>query len=91
MDWFDALAISSSVPYRKLATGAQMRTVFLSGVVPDSIAPHVERALVELPVELLARAADELPDAAWPAVRDNLQTLAKSAGAEERLFQWLFG
>jgi hypothetical protein len=91
MDWFDALAISSSVPYRKSATGAQMRAVFLTGVVPDSIAPHVERALVELPVELLARAADELPDASWPAIRDNLQTLAKSIGAEERLCQWLFG
>jgi hypothetical protein len=91
MDWFDALAISSSVPFRKSATGTQMRAVFLTGVVPDSIAPHVERALVELPVELLARAADELPDASWPAIRDNLQTLAKSIGAEERLYQWLFG
>jgi hypothetical protein len=91
MDWFDALAISSSVPYRKSATGAQMRAVFLTGVVPDSIAPHVERMLVELPVELLARAADELPDASWPAVRYNLQSLAKSRGAEERLCQWLLG
>jgi hypothetical protein len=91
MDWFDALAISSSVPYRNSVTGKQMRAVFLTGIVPDSIAPHVERALVELPVELLARAADELPDAAWPEIRDNLHTLAKNVGAEERLYQWLFG
>jgi len=40
---------------------------------------------------LLARATDELPDAAWSVVRDNLQTLAISHGAEERLCQWLFG
>lgn len=91
MDWFDALAISSSVPYRNSATGAQMRAVFLTGVVPDAIAPHVERALAELPVELLARAADELPDAAWPAIRDNLQILARNLGAEERLSRWLSG
>ncbi|MGD0107519.1 MAG: hypothetical protein ABSC06_26295 [Rhodopila sp.] len=91
MDWFDALALSSSAPYRNSAIASQMRAVFLTGVVPDSIAPHVERALVELPVELLARAADELPDASWPAIRDNLQILAKTIGAEERLHQWLFG
>jgi hypothetical protein len=91
MDWFDALVISSSAPYRTAATGAQMRAVFLTGVVSDSIAPHVERALVELPVELLARAADELPDDSWPAIGDNLQTLARGLGAEKRLCQWLFG
>jgi hypothetical protein len=68
-----------------------MRAVFLTGIVPETIAPHVERALAELPVELLARAADELPDASWPRIRENLQTLARNVGAEERLSQWLFG
>jgi len=62
---------------------------FLTGVVPDVIWAHVERALVESPIELLAQAANELSDEEWPIIRNNLQVLAKCFKAQKRLSQWL--
>lgn len=90
-DWFEALAISSSVPYRVIATAEQMRAVFLTGIVPAPIEPHVERVFVELPIEMVARAAEQLPDAAWPTVAANLHSLAKRWDAEERICPLLHG
>lgn len=89
MDPFDALAISSSTPFRRRMSGEQMRTVFLTGVVPDGFEPHVERALAELPIEMLAQAADSLPSGDWPKVARNVARLAARWDAAGRLQRWL--
>ena len=90
MDPFDALAISSSVPSATRLTGPILREILATGEISDAYWPHLNRALTELPLELLARVINTYPQG---AVRDaailRLCKVAAAVGAEVRIAAWL--
>jgi hypothetical protein len=90
MDHFEALAASSSVPFAARLTGSALRAVLASGVVPDEFWPHVNRALSEAPLEMLAGVLHE--QAAGQARAEavaKLRKVAAAVGAAERIEAWL--
>lgn len=91
MDAFEALAVSSSVPFCNSVTGAEPRVVLLTGVVPPDYEPHLERALVELPVAMLSRAALEYSRHQQAEAVRVIAELAQRFGAQGRFSEWLNG
>jgi hypothetical protein len=86
---FDALAITSSVPFRLSMTGSELRTILETGVVPPHFRPHLHRALTEAPVEMIERVAAKFEPA--DAFMRRLRAIAIEVDAVERIDTWLRG
>jgi hypothetical protein len=91
MDIFEAIAVASSVPFARRITGGQVRAALRAGRVADELLPHIERAVGELPVSMLARAVFAFPLDEREAVIAHLTALADQAGAGDRIRAWLTG
>jgi hypothetical protein len=91
MDIFDAVAVASSVPFRRTISGVELREILLQGRVPDDLLPHISRALEELPISMLARVVFAYPQGERATVMRNLTDLADTAGAGARIRAWMTG
>ncbi len=86
---FDALAITSSVPFRVSITGPDLRGILETGIIPKRFVPHLHRALNEAPIEMIHRVIAEFDDA--PEAIKRLRRIAAEVGAAERIETWLSG
>jgi len=91
MDIFDAVAVSCSVPFRDAISGHALRQALLDGYVTDDLFPHIERALAELPISLLARMVFAYPIDQRPTVIRHLTDFAEQVGVGGRISAWLNG
>jgi len=91
MNAYDALAITASVPFTRRMTGHELRQVIETTNVPSHIWSHVERALIEAPIAMIARLLDEKSDFTAAEMLSNIHTVARIVGAETRITQWLNG
>jgi hypothetical protein len=88
MTIFDAVAHSASAPFDTVMGGADLRMILHDGAAPADLIPHVERALAELPIGLLARLVFAYPEAERPTVINNLLRLAEQ-WTIPRITEWL--
>lgn len=92
MDPHDALAISASVPFFRSMSGATLRDIPASGVVPEDYWPHLNWALTEAPFEMIAWcSAKLLAGSARDLAVSKVRQVARHVDAEDRIEGWLAG
>jgi hypothetical protein len=88
MNIFDAVAISTNVPFRTKISGTELRESLANGSLAEHLEPHLERALREVPIGMLAKLVSAYPPEQQETVINNLSQLGHRWGIA-RIERWL--
>ena len=83
------IAIFCSVPFKKEVDEAALRNAFMTGAFPDDIKPYLDRAINEMPIEMIAQAVNSFESDYHATVIKNIQAMADYFGATQRISSWM--
>lgn len=83
MNAFGMLAIFCNVPFKKEIDEESLRLAFSSGVMPEAVKPYLDRAVNEMPIEMLGQIVNSFDQASHATIIRNIQTIAQYFGASK--------
>lgn len=86
---FNMLATFCSVPFKNPVSANALQEAFSTGVVSKEVSPYIDRAINEMPIEMLGLVVSAFENPLRAKVIANISMIARQFGATKRIESWM--